>query len=87
MQRTVELPEEQLKELEQLAAREHRSLDEVVQVALGDYLARRKRDRSDWVRRPDDAVASIRAGIPADSTSEEIEADVMAAWSAGRLRR
>ena len=36
MQRTIELPEEQVRELEQLAAREHRSLDEVVQFAVGD---------------------------------------------------
>jgi predicted transcriptional regulator len=47
MQRTVELPEEQVRELEQLAAREHRSLDEVVQFAVGDYLARR-RTWADW---------------------------------------
>ena len=87
MQRTIELPEEQVQELERLAAQERRSLDEFVQLALGDYLARRKRDRSEWVRRFDDVVARIREGVPPDLTPEEIEADVTAAWEEYRAER
>jgi hypothetical protein len=80
MQRTIELPEEQVRELERLAAQEGRGLDDVVQLALGDYLARRKRDRSEWVRRLDDVVARLRAGVPPDMTPEAIEAEITANW-------
>lgn len=76
MERTIELPGDQLSQLERLAAREHRSVDELVQFAVGDYLARRTRDWSEWGRRFDELVARVRAHVPADVTSEEIEADI-----------
>lgn len=87
MPRTIELPEEQAREIEQLAAQEHRSFEELVQLALGDYLARRKRERSDWDRRLDEAVASIREGVPPDMTPEEIEAEIPANWEEYRAER
>ena len=80
MQRTIELPDEQARELERLAAQEHRGLDEFVQLALGDYLARRMTDRSDWARHFREAVERIQARIPPDVTPEEIEQDITAAW-------
>lgn len=87
MQRTVQVPDEQARELAHLAAQEHRSLDELVQLALGDYLARRRRARSDWVRRFDDVVARFRAGVPPDMTPEEIEADITANWEEYRAEQ
>jgi predicted transcriptional regulator len=87
MQRTIELPDEQARELERLAAQEHRSFEELVQLALDDYLARRKRDRSDWLRRFDQAVARIREGVPRDLTPEEIEAEISANWEEYRAER
>lgn len=48
MHRTIELPDEQVGQLEQLASSEHRSVDDIVRLAVGDYLARRQRDRADW---------------------------------------
>ena len=86
MQRTIELPEEQVRELEQLAAREHRSLDEVVQFAVSDYLARR-RSWADWGRHWNAVVADIRSGMPPDVTPEEIEADITAAFEEVRAER
>jgi predicted transcriptional regulator len=77
MHRTIKLPEEQVGELEQLAAREHRSLDELVQAAVGDYLARR-RNWADWGRRWDALVADVQSRMPPDVTPEEIEADITA---------
>jgi hypothetical protein len=55
VQRAIELSERQLRDLERLAAHERRSVDDLVQLAVGDYLARRERDWSDWGGRGDDA--------------------------------
>lgn len=87
MQRTIELPEEHVQELERLAAEERRSLGEVVQLALGDYLARRTAERPVWARRFHDAVERIQARIPPDVTPEEVEADITAAWEEYRAER
>lgn len=78
MRRMIELPEEQVSRLERLAASERRSLDEVVQFAVGDYLARQRRDWTDWGRRWDALAADIQARMPAGLTPEEIEADITA---------
>ncbi len=86
MQRTIELSEDQLRKLEKLAASEQRTLDEVVQFAIGDYLARRQ-GRSAWAKRFGEAVEQVRAGIPPDVTPDEIEADVTAAWDEYRAER
>lgn len=87
MQRTIELPEEQVTALEQLAARERRSLDQVVQLAVGDYLVRNGKDWSDWNRRFTAFVSDVRSRIPPDVTPEEIEADITAARAEVRAER
>jgi hypothetical protein len=79
MQRTIELRDGQVQELERLAAQERRSVDELVQDAVGDYLARRHRDWSEWGRRFDSVVAQFRAGVPLEATSEAVEAEISAA--------
>jgi Arc/MetJ-type ribon-helix-helix transcriptional regulator len=86
VERTIDLPEDQLRELERLASTEHRSVDEVVQFAVGDYLARRQ-GRSDWAKRLEAAVDGIRKVIPPGVTPDEIEADVTAAWEEYRAER
>lgn len=86
MQRTIDVPEEQVQELEQLAAEERRSLDEVVQWALSDYLAR-QRGRAEWGRRLAAALERLGADVPADIPSEEIEADITAARAEVRAER
>ena len=79
MQRTIELDPEQVKALERLAAEESRSVDELVQLAICDYLARRTCDWSAWNQRFDEFVTRVRANIPRDVTPEEIEAEITAA--------
>ena len=79
MQRTIELPDEQARELERLAAQERRSVDELVQLALGDYFARRIAERADALQRFNATVERIQARLPAHVTHEEIDADVAAA--------
>ncbi len=86
MQRSVELEEAQIHELERLASKDQRTVDELVHIAVGDYLARRH-DRSDWAKRLEAAVDQIRIAMPADATSEEIEADVTAAVDEHRAAR
>ena len=79
MQRDIELTEEQLGQLEQLAAKERRSVDDLVRFAVNDYIARNTRNWSDWNRRFDELVARVQARMPTDVTPEEIEADITAA--------
>jgi len=82
----MELSESQLHELEQLASKNRRSVDELVQLAVGDYLARRG-DHSEWAKRLDQAVTQIRAAMPDDLTPDDIEADITAAWQEHRADR
>jgi predicted transcriptional regulator len=77
MQCTIELDPEQAEALERLAAEEQRSVTELVQRAVRDYLARR-RALADWGRRWDALVADVRSRMPPGVTSEEIEADITA---------
>jgi predicted transcriptional regulator len=76
MQRTIELPEEQAHELERLAAQERRTVDELVQLALSDYLARRTSDRAHLVQRFREVVDRIQSHIPADIQPSDIEVDI-----------
>src|SRR5947208_5234044 len=87
MQRTIALPDEQARELERLAAEEHRSLDEFIQLALRDYVARRTVGRADWARRFGEVVERIQARIPPGIPPEEIEADITAASDEVRAER
>jgi Arc/MetJ-type ribon-helix-helix transcriptional regulator len=87
MQRTIDLTEDQLRGLERLAAEERMSVDELVRLAVGDYLARRGRDWAYWGRRLDDVVARLREGVPADATPEAIEAEITAARAEHRAAR
>jgi predicted transcriptional regulator len=85
--RTIELDEEQGRELERLAARQRRSVEELVRQAVDGYLAEQRRDWSDWGDRFDALVARIQARIPPDVTPEEIEADITAARAEVRAAR
>jgi hypothetical protein len=86
MQRSIELSDAQLHELERLASQEDRSVDELVQLAVGDYLARHQ-TRSEWSARLSSAVAAIRASVPPDVTPDGIEADVTTALQEHRAHR
>ena len=79
MQRTIELDEEQVRELERLAAKDRQTVDELVREAVNGYLAQRGRDWTDWNRRFNALVARFREGVPPGITPEEIEADITAA--------
>jgi len=87
MQRQIELRDDQLEELERLAGEERRSVDELVQLAVNDYIARHHRDWSDWNRRWDSLAVEVRSSTRFDVTSEEIEADVTAASEEVRAER
>ncbi len=85
MQCSIDLPEDQVRELEQLAAREHRTLGEVVRVAVIDYLTRR-RTSADWGHRWEALVADIQAHMP-EVTPDEVERDITAAFEEVRAER
>ena len=87
MHRTIELDDEQARKLEQLAARDQRSVDELLHLAITDYLARRGRDWSEWNRRFDAFVEQVRARVPRELSPEEIEAEITANWQEYRAER
>lgn len=80
MQHSIEISDRQAKELQRLAVADRRNIGDLVQTAIGDYVARRTRDRSDWIRRFDRVVAQIRAGVPSEMTPAEIEDEITANW-------
>ena len=86
MQRSIEFSDQQLHELEQVAAAERQSVAEIVKRAVSDYLARR-RDWSDWGRRWDGVVDDVHSRMPSDVTPEEVEADITAASAELREQR
>jgi predicted transcriptional regulator len=86
MQRSIELRDEQLQALQRLAAVERRSVGELVQRAVSDYLARR-REWSEWGCRWDALVEDVQSRMPTDVTPEEIEADITAARDELRAER
>lgn len=87
MQRTVELDEAQIAELERLAIAEHQTIDTLVRRAVDDYLARQSRDWTDWSDRLDALTSQVQSHLPPDVTTEEIEADITAARAEVWTRR
>src|SRR5688572_4071787 len=87
MQRTIEIDDRQARELEEVARREHVSVDELVRLAVGDYLARRSQDWHAWEAQLDDVVGRFRAGVPAGMTPEQIEAEIGANRAEDRAER
>ena len=78
-QLTLDLDTVELQALEELAVHDRLSVEDVVTLAVRNYVARRTVDDSEWRRRWDQVIASIRSGVPPDVTPGEIEADVRAA--------
>ncbi|MCC7104934.1 MAG: ribbon-helix-helix protein, CopG family, partial [Chloroflexi bacterium] len=87
MQCTIELDELRLRALEQFAAAERRSVEDLVRQAIDNYLAQRERDRPELRARLESVVAAFREGVPPDATPEEIEAEITAARAEYRAER
>ena len=87
MQRQIELGDDQLEELERIAGEERRSVDQLVQLAVSDYLARHHRDWSGWSRRWGSLAVEVRSSTQAGVTPEEIEADITGASEEVRAER
>ena len=84
---TVELDEYDTAALKELATHEQLAVEDLVTVAVRDYIARRTMDDSEWKRRWDAVIASLQSGVPKDVTPEQIEADVSAARAEYRAER
>lgn len=87
MQRQIDFRDDQLEELERLAGKEQRSVDQLVQLAVSDYLARHDRDWSDWGRRWGSLTVEARSSTQPGVSPEEIEADITAASEEVRSER
>jgi ribbon-helix-helix CopG family protein len=81
---TVELEDEQLRELERLAAHQSAPVDELVRRAVDQYLAAQSKS---WGARFDALVVSVQARLPDDLTPDDIEADITTARSEVRAAR
>jgi predicted transcriptional regulator len=79
MQRTIELDEGQIRDLERLASANRRTVDDLIRFAVSDHLPRRQHNQDACQQRFDAVEASFREGVPADMTPEEIEAEITAA--------
>ena len=97
---TISLPDDQIARLRLVALSSRRSLDEVVRDAIDAYLASLPESATprviepppgppspEWQARFDEALARIRARVPADLTPEEIDAEIDAAWQEVRQER
>jgi hypothetical protein len=87
MQRQIERRDDQLEELERIAGEERRSVDQLVQLAVSDYLARHHRDWSDWSRRWGSVAVEVRSSRQPVVTPEELEAGITAASEEVRTER
>lgn len=81
---TVELDDDQLHELERLAARASTPVDELVRQAVRHYLIAQE---DNWGARFDALSEKIRAGMHAGMSSDDIEADISAAAAEARAIR
>lgn len=86
MHRTnIYLDAEQVRALRHLAAEDRCSVAELVRRAVDSYVSTRLSDESEWRERLDDFLARMRARLPADVPSVEVEADISAARAEARL--
>jgi hypothetical protein len=81
------LDEDTFRNLERVAAAEHRPIDDVVRDAVRSYLAQRTVTDDEWRARFEALVERIQSRIPPDVTPEQIEADVAAAVAEVRQAR
>ncbi len=75
----VPVAERDLRSLEQIAATEGATVEDLVQQAIHNFLVTRAEPDPAWQRRFDEVSARIQARIPPAITPEEVEADVRAA--------
>jgi len=78
---TVELELSDVLALEALAAHDQRSLEDILTLAVRNYVSRRTMDDAEWKGRWEKAITTLRSGVPEDLTAEEIEAEASAARS------
>jgi hypothetical protein len=83
----VVLTDGDLRALERLAATEGSTIENLVQQAVHDFLARHAGPDPDWQRRFDDLITRIQSRIPPEIGPDEIEADVNAAIAEVRAER
>lgn len=84
---TVELEPDEMNALEELAAHDRRTVEDMVTLAVRNYIARRATADDEWKRRWDAAIADLRSGVPDDVTPEEVDADVRTARTEYREQR
>jgi hypothetical protein len=83
----VAVPDQVMQALERVAAKEGKQVEEVVQLAIHNFLATHADPDPEWRTRFEQVIAQIRRGVPAGLSPEEIEADVTAAREELRRER
>lgn len=80
MQRTnVYLEDKKLEALRDLAARQRRTLSDVLRQAVDAYLGQNSAADKAWEERLDRLLERVRSRLPQDASPDEIEADITAA--------
>ena len=83
----IHLDDARVRALERVAAEQRLSLDEVLRNAVDAYLEGCARAARPWEERFADVVGRFRAGVPADMTPDEIEAEITANWEEYRAEQ
>ncbi len=74
------LDDDRVRALERVADEERLSLEEVVRRAVDAYLEQRAQDSRPRQERLNDVIARFGADVPADLSSDDIEAEITANW-------
>jgi predicted transcriptional regulator len=84
---TIQLDRGLADRLTRLARASGRSLDDVVNDAVDEYLERHEVDDAVWRARLAEVVGRLRAGVPPDERAEAIELEITAAREEVRANR
>jgi hypothetical protein len=84
---SIGLSDRDLQTLEQIAASEGATVEDLVQQAIRNFLVAHAEPDPDWQSRFDEVIGRIQNRIPPDIAPEEIEADVRAARAEVREAR
>lgn len=75
----VELEDMDLRAVRALAEQDHRSIDDVITLAVRNYVAHRAQTDESWRRRWMTIIAELRQHVPPSMSEAEIEAEIRVA--------
>jgi predicted transcriptional regulator len=84
---TIQVQNETLEAIKHIALVEGSDVAATIERALAQFIAVKRVKEASLQKRWDEVIATIRAGVPAELSAEEIEADIDAAVAEVRAER